>query len=410
MTSAGEAVDPRTLRRWRRAIIAAFGFGGITLSAWGPRLPAIKSELRIDTATIGLLVAGLTVGGIAGLFVSTPTLHRFGARRGVTVSLLFMAASLGAIGAAVGLRSVPLLGICFVVLGGAIGVLDVAINVEGSAIEQAAGRTLMPRMHAAWSIGAAIGSGIGAACAALGLAPAEQFVGEAVVIASAALAMAAAIPAGRRSGNEEPAATRGVRFKQWLSGWADWRLLMIGVVMLGVELGEGSANNWLSLAARNDHGESASIAALFLAVFAASEGTTRLLGGPVVDRLGRVRTIRVTTALGVGGVVLFVLGTAPWVVLVGVVLWAVGVSMGFPLGMSAAAEGGANPAARVSVVASIGYFASLAGPPVIGVLAQSAGLLHALWLVAALFVVAFAVAGALGGRPPATSSAPGPPG
>ncbi len=80
------------------------------------------------------------------------------------------------------------------------------------------------------------------------------------------------------------------------------------------------------------------------------------------------------------------------------VLWAVGVSMGFPLGMSAAAESGPDPAARISVVASIGYFANLAGPPAIGALAQSAGLLNSLWLIAALFVAAFAAAGSLGPR------------
>lgn len=81
------------------------------------------------------------------------------------------------------------------------------------------------------------------------------------------------------------------------------------------------------------------------------------------------------------------------------VLWAVGVSMGFPLGMSAAAESGPDPAARISVVASIGYFANLAGPPAIGALAQSGGLLNALWLIAGLFVAAFAAAFSLGPRP-----------
>ncbi|MGD0555033.1 MAG: hypothetical protein ABSA93_08650, partial [Streptosporangiaceae bacterium] len=88
-----------------------------------------------------------------------------------------------------------------------------------------------------------------------------------------------------------------------------------------------------------------------------------------------------------------------WIVLAGVLLWAIGVSMGFPLGTSAAAQSGPDPAARVSIVSSIGYFANLAGPPVIGVLAQSVGLLHALWLIAALFVAAFVVAGSLRPRP-----------
>jgi predicted MFS family arabinose efflux permease len=95
------------------------------------------------------------------------------------------------------------------------------------------------------------------------------------------------------------------------------------------------------------------------------------------------------------GVVLFIVGGSPWLVLLGVLLWSVGVSMGFPLGMSAAAESGPNPAARVSVVASIGYFANLAGPPAIGLLAESVGLLNSLWLIVALMVAAFAVAGVM---------------
>jgi MFS family permease len=165
--------------------------------------------------------------------------------------------------------------------------------------------------------------------------------------------------------------------------------------MLGVELGEGSAGNWLTLAVHNGHGQTAAVAALFATTFAAAEALTRIFGGPIVDRLGRVSTIRVTTALGVLGVALFILAGNRWIVLAGVLLWAVGVSMGFPLGMSAAAESGPDPAARVSVVASIGYIANLAGPPAIGVLAQSAGLLNALWLIVALFLAAFAAAGSL---------------
>jgi hypothetical protein len=69
--------------------------------------------------------------------------------------------------------------------------------------------------------------------------------------------------------------------------------------------------------------------------------------------------------------------------------------MGFPLGMSAAAEGGDDPAAQVSAAASLAYVSGLVGPPLIGFLAESLGLLGALWLVAVLFTAAFAAAGAL---------------
>ena len=71
------------LARWRWAITVAFGLGGITISAWGPRLPAIKADLGVGTATLGLLLAGVTVGAILGLLASTPLLHRLGSRRAV---------------------------------------------------------------------------------------------------------------------------------------------------------------------------------------------------------------------------------------------------------------------------------------------------------------------------------------
>lgn len=382
--------------------MAAFGIGGVTIAAWGPRLPAIKSQLDIGTATIGLLLAGVTVGGIAGLLLSNAILHRLGSRRALASAIVVIAIAMGGLATALVLSSIPLLTVGFLVVGVAIGTLDVLINVEGAAIERRAARTLMPRMHGAWSIGAAAGSGIGAACAALGITPAEQFFGEAVAIALAAVLIAPGVPVDERSrvatgaGND-----RGAKVRQWLQGWLDWRLLLIGVVMLGVELGEGSANSWLTLAVREDHGQSAAVAALFFSAFAAGEALSRVFGGPVVDRLGRVGAIRVTTTLGVVGMILFIQSNSRVIVLLGTILWSIGVSMGFPLGMSAAAENGPDPAARVSVVGSIGYFAGLAGPPVIGALAQSAGLLHALWLVAALFVAAFAVAGSLRRRVPA---------
>jgi predicted MFS family arabinose efflux permease len=395
-TAAATARSPLTRSRW--TVTAGFGLGGITISAWGPRLPAIKASLGIDTATIGLLLAGVTVGGILGLLISTPVLHRLGSRRSIAGGLVLIAAALAFLGLAVILVSVPLVAIAFVLVGLGIGTADVLLNVEGAAVERAAGRTYMPMMHAAWSIGVAVGSGIGAACAAAGVTPSVQFIAEAVVIGAAAVVMAPGIEQRRPAPATDPPEDRGARLRRRLRGWMDWRLLLIGVVMLGVELGEGSANNWLTLAMQNDRGQTAAVAATFITAFAVGEALARIFGGPVVDRLGRVATMRATTALGVIGMVLFILAGNVWVVLVGVLLWSVGVSMGFPLGMSAAAGSGPDPAARVSVVASIGYFANLAGPPAIGVLAQAFGLLHALWLIAAMFIAAFAAAGSLSPR------------
>lgn len=387
--------DRRQLARWRTAVIIAFAVGGVSLAAWGPRLAQLRADFGVDVATIGLMLAGVTVGSVGGLLGAAPLLRRFGARRALTGVIVLVALAIAVVGSGASAHSALLGTVGFVFAGVGIGSLDVMANVEGTAIESRAGRTLLPLMHAAWSGGAALGAGIAALCAWVGVTPSQQLFGEAALILIVGLLAMQGVPDGTRTEEYDPSLTPVQRLRRWARGWADVRLLLIGVVMLGVELGEGSANNWLALAATDGHGQSATGAALLFAAFAVSEAVARVFAGPVVDRLGRVRIIRITTALGVGGAILFILGEAWWVILVAVVLWAVGVSMGFPLGMSAAAQSGSDPAARVSVVASIGYFANFAGPPLVGALAQHVGALSALWLVAVLFVAAFAAAGSL---------------
>ncbi|AGL15978.1 MFS transporter [Actinoplanes sp. N902-109] len=390
-----QTISKAELSRWRNAIIAAFALGGLALSTWGPRLPDLRAELELNTGGIGVLLAGVTVGSVGGLLASTPLLAALGARRAITGAILTIAAAVVVVGAGAGwVHSTVLTAAGFTIAGFAIGSLDVIINVEGAAIERAAGRTLMPLMHAAWPAGAALGSGIGAACAALQISPATQFTAEAVLMAAAAPLLGRALPPGRRADADATGEQTG-NLRRWLHAWTDWRLLLIGLIMLGAELGEGSANNWLTLAAKDGHGQAAAVAALFFTVFAVGETAARVGGGPLVDRFGRAPMVRVTSALGVLGVALFILADHPALLLIGVLLWSVGVSMGFPLGMSAAAESGANPAARVAVVATIGYFANLAGPPALGFVAESTSLLTALWLVALFLGIASLIAGAV---------------
>lgn len=372
--------------------MAAFALGGVTVVSWGTRLPAIRAELGVGTGTIGLVFACGTVGAVGGLLLSRVAIRRLGGRGAMRAALLVVASALVVMAVAMATTTTLVLAAGLLIVGIGIGVLDVVINVEGAGVERETRRTQMPLMHSAWSVGSAAGAGIGALCAAAGVRPGVQFAGLAVLVSVTGVVISGGIPLGPALVAEAtvgPGGGRVAALRRWLGGWTDRRLLLIGLVLLGCELGEGSANSWLSLAAREGHGQSGAVAAVFVAVFAASEAVSRFSAGPFVDRFGRVRAVRFTTALGVAGVALFILSGMIWLVTLGVVLWAVGVSMGFPLGLSAAAEGD-DPAAQVSVASSIGYTANLLGPPVIGFLAESFGLLSALWLLAVLFLAALA--------------------
>ncbi|WP_445442949.1 MFS transporter [Clavibacter sp. km1a] len=399
-----ERIDPeRARRRWLLAILAGFALGGFTLSSWAARLPAIRAGLELDDAELGFVLLATTAGSGAGLLASRFLLGGGGARRSLATAALAMAAGVGIVGTGVAVGSVTVLLVGFAIAGIGLGALDVLLNIDGAVIERLSRRTLMPLMHAAWPAGAVLGAGVGAACAALGITPQAQLLAQAVVIAATGVVLVRAVPAGSR-GTRRARRRRGeARVRR--APHVDARLLAIGVVMLGAELGEGAANGWISVAVRDAMGRPEAFAAAAIAIYAAAQVVVRVAAGPLVDRFGRAAVIRWTSALGLAGVVLFILdlGTVPLVI--GVVLWSVGVSMGFPLGMSAAAEGD-DPTARVTLVASVGYVAGFVGPPLIGLLAQGFGILPALWPVAVLFLVGALLAPAFRSR----RSTPGAPG
>jgi MFS family permease len=180
--------------------------------------------------------------------------------------------------------------------------------------------------------------------------------------------------------------------RERLAGWADPRLLLIGVVMLGMSFSEGGANDWIAVATVDGHGGTEAQGALALTVFVSFMTAGRLTGGRVVDRFGRVIVIRVSAVIAALGIALFILAPDPWAVLAGAGLWGLGSCLGFPLGMSVAADAPGTAARRVAAVAVIGYLAFLAGPPVLGLVSETIGILAALWILFGLVVLSLLAA------------------
>ena len=107
------------------------------------------------------------------------------------------------------------------------------------------------------------------------------------------------------------------------------------------------------------------------------------------------RVVRALAVIGLGGLLLFSFGSHPAVAFAGALLWGLGASLGFPVGMSAAADDPAWAAPRVSVVASIGYIAFLGGPPLIGFLGDHVTVSRGLLAVGALLILSILLSPAL---------------
>ncbi|MCZ2828110.1 MFS transporter [Modestobacter sp. VKM Ac-2986] len=397
-TDARRAPGPAQVEAAKRGVYTAFVGAGFAFASWASRIPAVRDRLDLDPAALGLVLLALAAGSVVGLPLAGTVIARLGSRRTVVVMSLVLAAALGVI--AVGsVTTVAVLAVGLFVMGLANGAWDVAMNVQGAVVERRLGRATMSRFHAGFSFGTVAGALLGAAMVHLG-------VGVPAHLAAVAVLIVAVVPVSVRGfvsdvhvdADGEPAAKGSA-----LSAWREPRTWLIGVVVLAFSFAEGTANDWLGVALIDDHGTSETAGTLGFALFLTAMTVARWFGGPVLDRYGRVQVIRLLAGLAVVGLLLFVFGS-PELAFVGALLWGAGASLGFPTGMSAAADEPAAAAARVSVVASIGYCAFLAGPPLIGLLGQQVTVLRALTVVAVLLGIAALVAGAL--KPPAGTTAP----
>jgi len=387
------------LRRWRTAVFALFATNGFAVAAWASRTPAIEGGLHIGVAQMGALITGTPIGSIAAILLSSHVLHALGSRRTARLALGVMAGSLLLIGLGAGVfDSYPLTFVGFLVYGLSSSTESIVINVEAAEIDRRSTRTLMPLFHATFSIGLFVGSAAGA-LATLVAVPLIVHVGAAamLIVASAVLAVGQLPALEPKLETARPASG----FRARMRVWGEPRTLLIGVVVLGAAFTEGTANNWLALAMVEDRAASPATGAAYLAVFTASMTAGRLAGGTIVDRLGRVAALRGALVLAVTGLLLVVLVASPIGTIAGIVLWGLGASLGYPLGMSAAADNPVNAAARVSAVAAVGAIAFLIGPSIIGIIGQHATLLTAFGAVAVLIVASLLASSAA--RPPAAA-------
>ncbi|MGR7023271.1 MFS transporter [Geodermatophilus sp. URMC 62] len=393
MTPTSSETDVR-VRRARTAVAVAFIVNGFAFASWISRVPATRDTLALSAAGLGLLLLCVAAGSTLALPATGPVVHRIGPARGVLAGAAVATTGLLLLAAGLGTASVPLCGAGLVLVGVGVGGWDVAMNIEGAAVEQRLGRPLMPRLHAGFSLGTVAGALIGAAAAALAFPLAAHLVLIAVLSFSAvALAVRSFLPADPA---EETTREEGSGVGR---AWREPRTLLIGVLTLAFAFTEGSANDWLAVALVDGQDVSEAVAAVGFACFVAAMTAVRLLGGTLLQRWGRVVTLRAGGATAVVGLLLFVTAPSLPLAIAGAVLWGAGAALGFPVGMSAAADEPARAAARVSVVSSIAYTAFLAGPPLIGLVAEATGVVDALLVVLVVLAAGLLAAGAT--RPPA---------
>jgi MFS family permease len=371
------------VRRARNAIFVAFIGAGFAFASWASRIPQVRAQLQVSPGVLGLILLCAAIGSAVAIPLAGIVIVRMGEAVTVTVTALIAAAGLAVV--AVGYRhGIPPVAAGLFLLGFGTGSWDVAMNVQGATIERAVGRAIMPKFHAGWSVGTVAGAGLGTALVALHVPVTAHLLAVAVLtgvatpVASRSFLPPAPLAAGAAPG----------RSAHPLAAWTEPRTLLIGLFVLCVTVIEGVGNDWLSLGVIDGYHTAAAVGTGTLAGFLAAMTAGRWFGPRLIDRYGRVPVLRGCAAVALAGLLLVGFGGYLPVAIAGAVLMGLGTSLGFPVGMSAAADEPQYAAGRVSVTSSVGYGAFLAGPPVIGFIADHVGVLHALTVTGVLLVIA----------------------
>jgi len=400
-----------------RAVFVVFVLNGVNFASWASRIPAVRDELSLSAAAMGVLLLIGSIGSLAALPLSGLVVQRLGAPRTVVAFAAANVAGLVVAAVGVSIGQVVLVAAGLVLFGVGTGVWDAAMNLEGALVEQRLGRTVMPRYHAGFSVGTMAGAGVGAVAAAMHASVlAHLVVVLALSLAGVLWAVRAFLPAGHATPSADDVAAADAAAgtgaatasgaRRAFGAWLEPRTLLVGLVVLAAALTEGAANDWVSLAVVDGFEQSHAVGALTFGLFVTAMTGMRFVGTNLLDRYGRIAVLRLCGVLSMVGLLIF--GLSPWLplALVGVVLWGLGAALGFPVGMSAASDDPVRAPARVSVVSTIGYSAFLAGPPLLGLLAEVVGYRQALLAIAVPVVLGLLVVRAAAPLAPAAAVAP----
>ncbi|WP_432510266.1 MFS transporter [Kineococcus sp. SYSU DK001] len=383
MTAASPAAS-----RARTAVYAAFTLNGFAFASWASRIPSVRDTLDLSAGRLSLLLLALSLGSVLAMPLAGAVVLRIGRARTVLAGAGAVAAGMSLAALAVdGLHSLPLAAIGLFVQGAGTASWDVAMNVEGTVVERRLDRAIMSRFHAGYSFGTVVAAGLAVLLVRAGLPTWVQLTATAVLaLGGAAVLVRSFLP----DAAPEEDAPAGISLRR---AWAEPRTLLIGVMVLGMAFVEGTANDWLAEGLVDGHDVAHEVGVAGFAVFVTAMTLGRLAGPVVLARVPRVLALRLCAGLAVAGILLFVHAPGVPLAVVGAALWGVGAALGFPLGMTAAADEEVNAAVRVSVVSSVGYAAFLAGPPLLGFLADRVGVLDAVTAAAVLAALSLVVAG-----------------
>jgi MFS family permease len=374
----------------RLATRLAFWVAGFGVAAWAPLVPFAKQRLQVDDGTLGLLLLCLGVGSVAAMVRTGPLCARHGCKPVIVAGGALMVLLLPVLAV---VHSPWLAGLALLVFGGALGSLDVAMNVHAVEVERQAGRPLMSGFHALFSAGGFVG----AACVTFMLSRSvAPLVATLLGAASMAVALGLAAPrllhtadGSASTAAPAPGAAAGAALPSGaLKAWPRGPVVLLALLAAVTFLVEGALLDWSALLLTTIGLSTAERAGIGFALFSVAMTVGRFSGDRITALLGDRAVVWWGGWVVLAGFALLQLGGRLELALAGFVLIGLGASNMVPVLFRQAGAQRAMPAAlAVSAVTTTGYAGYLMGPAMVGFVSSTAGLPQAFWVLAGLMAL-----------------------
>ncbi|MEV0594027.1 MFS transporter [Nonomuraea cavernae] len=361
----------RDLRIARYGAILTFVMAGLMVGTMTVRIPALSDKLGLSESSLGIILLAWGLGALVTMQAMRRIMARAGSKAVLRVGGPLTA--LGLVGVAFA-PNLPLLLVAAAFFGMAFGVVDIAMNAQGSTVERAYGRPLMNGMHAGWCVGAIAAGALGSVSIALGLS----------FTANVALVGLVSLPAmvliGRAYLPEAPAPRAATAARRRMPPI----VYLLGALMFFAFMVEGTVADWNGLFMRDELGAPEALAALGYPVFEAGMLVARVTGDRLRSRFG-VRGMLTVSGLATTGFFLVVLAApTPLVAVFAMFFVGLGVATISPMTLSLAGTVTDNPGPAIAQAGAMGYAGLLLGPVVIGFLSDVTSLRTALGIAVLL--------------------------
>lgn len=369
-----------------RLIMFIFFLEPLVFGNWLSRIPEVQAGLGLSPAQLALALLGMPIANLMILPFAGRICDWVGARNLLITAFTGMLLILTLPGLAF---NIPSLFLILAACGMLLALAELAMNVEAARIEEHCGRLIMSTCHGCWSVGIGVGSFIGATLATFGLTVTEALILSVVVV------LPLAVWTGRQLPDAEPVKPATDAPALSFLAIPPKALLFVCIFSVGFAVTEGAMGDWSGIFLRDEAGTPTESLGYGYAVFAAMLSAGRFMGDALRLRLGMVNLARLTVSIGLAGALLLGIASTFWVSAIAFGLIGLGISVAFPMAVTAATATPGSAAGNVAILSAIYVLGFLAGPLVIGGLAEFLGIRIGLMFLIPMLAVSLVLTGSL---------------